>query len=138
MELLETLSFPKATYMYWQKRLDRRNPDEAIETEMLTIREKHKDYGCLRMTAELKNRGFHVNKKKVQRLIRKLGIEVRSFIRKSRRYNSYRGTFGTVAKNRVRRRFSTSVCHQKLRQIQRSSSTLKKIPKVFLARKNCT
>lgn len=100
--------------MYWQKRLDRKNPDQAIEDEMLTIREKHKDYGCLRMTAELKNRGFHVNKKKVQRLIRKLGIKVQSFIRKSRRYNSYRGTVGVVAKNRIRRRFYTPICHQKI------------------------
>ncbi|EJX70041.1 hypothetical protein HMPREF1371_02799, partial [Enterococcus faecium P1137] len=53
--------------MYWQKRLDRKNPDQEIEAEMLKIREKHKDYGCLRMTNELRNRGFSINKKKVQR-----------------------------------------------------------------------
>ena len=78
--------------MYWQKRFDRENPDQEIEAEMLRIRKEHKNYGCLRMTNELKNRGFHVNKKKVQRLIRKLGIEVRSYTRKSRRYSSYRET----------------------------------------------
>lgn len=50
--------------MYWQKRLDRKNPDQEIEAEMLKIREKHKDYGCLRMTNELRNRGFSINKKK--------------------------------------------------------------------------
>ena len=77
--------------MYWKRRFDRRNPDQEIEEEMLKIRNQHKDYGYLRMTKELVNRGFHVNKKKVQRLIRKLGIEVRSFTRRSRRYNSYRG-----------------------------------------------
>ncbi len=49
--------------MYWQKRLDRKNPDQEIEAEMLKIREKHKDYGCLRMTNELRNRGFSINKK---------------------------------------------------------------------------
>ncbi len=100
--------------MYWQKRFDRKNPNQEIETEMLHIRQKHKDYGCLRMTNELRNRGFHVNKKKVQRLIRKLRIEVRSYTRKSRRYSSYRGKVGTIAKNRIRRRFYTSVCHQKM------------------------
>ena len=100
--------------MYWQKRFDRSNPDQEIEAEMICIREKHKDYGCLRMTSELKTRGFHVNKKKVQRLIRKLAIEVRSYTRKSRRYSSYRGKVGTIAKNRIRRRFYTSVCHQKI------------------------
>lgn len=66
---------------------------------MLEIRKEHKDYGCLRLTRELKNRGFHVYKKKVQRLIKKLGIEVKSYTRKSRRYSSYRGKVDTVAKN---------------------------------------
>lgn len=81
---------------------------------MLEIHKKHKDYGCLRMTRELKDRGFHVNKKKVQRLIKKLGIEVKSYTRKSRRYSFYRGKVGTVAKNRIHRHFYTSVYHQKI------------------------
>ena len=100
--------------MYWQKRFDRENPDQKIEEEMLKIREKHTNYGCLRITKELRNRGFHVNKKKVQRLIRKLGIEVQSFTRKSRRYRSYRGKIGTIAKNRIHQRFYTCICHQKI------------------------
>ncbi len=53
--------------MYWQRRFDRRNPDQEIEEEMLKIRSQHKDYGYLRMTKELGNRWYHVNKKKVQR-----------------------------------------------------------------------
>ncbi|WP_445971933.1 IS3 family transposase [Enterococcus faecium] len=114
VELLETLKFPKATFMYWQKRLDRKNPGQEIEAEMLKVREKHKDYGCLRMTNELRNRGFSINKKKVQRLIKKLGIKVTTYTRKSRRYNSYRGQVGAVAKNRIHRRFYTSICHQKI------------------------
>ncbi len=87
---------------------------EKIEEEMLKIREKHTNYDCLRMTKELRNRGFHVNKKKVQRLIRKLGIEVLSFTRKSRRYRSYHGKIGTIAKNRIHQHFYTSICHQKI------------------------
>lgn len=100
--------------MYWQKRFDRPNLDQTIEDEMLKIRKKHKDYGCLRMTEELKKRGFHINKKKVRRLIKKLGLEVNSYARKSRRYSSYRGKVGTVAKNRIHRRFYTRICHQKI------------------------
>ncbi|CQB88147.1 Uncharacterised protein [Chlamydia trachomatis] len=30
---------PKSTYMYWQKRLDRENPDKEIEDKILEIRE---------------------------------------------------------------------------------------------------
>lgn len=100
--------------MYWQKRFDRPNPDQEIEDKMKEIRKDHKDYGCLRLKKELENHGFHVNKKKVQRLIKKIGIEVTSYTLKSRRYSSYRGKVGTVAKNRLQRRFYTSICHQKI------------------------
>ncbi|MGQ3740780.1 IS3 family transposase [Bacillus sp. Fil] len=113
-ELLEVLMFPKSTYMYWQKRLYRANSNQTIEDELKKIREKHKDYGYRRMTQELRNRGFLVNKKKVQRLIQKLTLQVRSFTRKSRKYNSYKGTIGNIAKNLVHRRFCTSVMHQKI------------------------
>ncbi len=35
-------------------------------------------------------------------------------MRKSRRDSSYKGTVGTVAKNRINRRFYTNIAHQKL------------------------
>ena len=35
---------PKATYMYWQKRFDRVNPDKEIEEKILEIRKNNKDY----------------------------------------------------------------------------------------------
>lgn len=113
-ELLEVLMFPKSTYMYWQKCLNRANSDQAIEDELKKIHQKHKDYGYRRMTQELRNRGFLVNKKKFQCLIQKLALQVRSFTRKSRKYNSYKGTIGNIAKNLVHRRFCTSVMHQKI------------------------
>ena len=104
----------KATYMYWQKRFDRENPDKEIEEKLLQIRETHKDYGYRRMVGELQNQGYCVNKKKVQRIMQKLGLQVTSFIRKSRKYSSYKGKVGTVAPNRIRRRFNTYIPHQKI------------------------
>ncbi|EOP79338.1 hypothetical protein IGM_06317 [Bacillus cereus HuB4-4] len=108
------LIFPKSTYMYWQKCLNRANSNQAIEDELKKIREKHKDYGYRRMTQELRNRGFLVNKKKVQRLMQKFTLQVQSFTRKSRKYSSYKGTIGNIAKNLVHRRFCTNVMHQKI------------------------
>lgn len=105
---------PKATYMYWQKRFDRENPDKEIEEKLLQIRKTHKDYGYRRMVGELQNQGYCVNKKKVQRIMQKLGLQVTSFIRKSRKYSSYKGKVGTVAPNRIRRRFNTYIPHQKI------------------------
>ena len=100
--------------MYWQKRFDRENPDEALEKEIFEIRKEHKDFGYRRIQGELGNRGFKVNKKKVQRIVQKLGLQVTSFTHKSRKYSSYKGKVGKVAPNRINRRFHTNVPHQKI------------------------
>ncbi|MBC1472987.1 IS3 family transposase [Listeria seeligeri] len=113
-DILETLRFPKATYMYWQKRLDRTTSTQRMEEEIQAIRKEHQHYGYRRMTQELKRRGYQVNKKKVQRLMQKLQLQVKAFTKKSRKYNSYKGTVGKVAKNLIHRRFHTSVPHQKI------------------------
>ena len=100
--------------MYWQKRFDRENPDKELEEKMIEIHKKHKDYGYRRMYGELRNQGLLVNKKKVQRIMQKLNLQVTSFTRKSRKYSSYKGNVGRVAPNRIRRRFSTHIPHQKI------------------------
>jgi transposase InsO family protein len=100
--------------MYWQKRFERVRPYEEIESIILELRKEHKDFGYRRIYGELRKRGRVINKKKVQRIIQKLGIQVTSFIRKSRKYSSYKGKVGTVAQNRIHRRFNTSVPHQKI------------------------
>lgn len=105
---------PKATYMYWQKRFGRENPDSGLEKKILEIRGMHKDYGYRRINGELRNQGYAVNKKKVQRIMQKLGLQVTSFTRKSRKYSSYKGRVGAVAPNRIRRRFNTHIPHQKI------------------------
>ena len=100
--------------MYWQKRLNRKDPDEELKAEMLSIREENKDYGYRRIYGELKNRGKGVNKKKVQRLVQELHLQVTSFTHRSRRYSSYKGKVGKIAPNLIRRRFKTSIPHQKI------------------------
>ncbi len=100
--------------MYWQKRFDKENPDRELENKILQIRKEHKDFGYRRIYGELRKLGLIINKKKVQRLIQKLKLQVKSFTRKSRKYNSYKGTVGVVAKNRIHRRFNTNIVHQKI------------------------
>ena len=65
--------------MYWQKRFDREDPDREIEAKLLEIRKSNKDYGYRRMLGELHNQGYVINKKKVQRIMQKLGLQVTSF-----------------------------------------------------------
>ena len=108
------VGFPKATYMYWQKRFNRENPDRELEDKILEIHNEHKDFGYRRIKAMLDKLGYHVNKKRVQRIMQKLGIQVTSFTRKSRKYNSYKGKVGRLSPNRINRRFHTHIPHQKI------------------------
>lgn len=108
------MDFPKATYMYWQKRFDRKNKDQNLEETILEIRKEHKDFGYRRVYGELKAQGIQVNKKRVQRIMKKLGLQVTSFTRKSRKYSSYKGKVGRIAPNRINRRFDTHIPHQKI------------------------
>ena len=95
--------------------MKKENPDQELEQSIQTIFHEHKgNYGYRRIKLELRNRGTKVNHKKVQRIMTKLGLKGDKFRRKSRKYSSYKGTTGTVAKNRINRRFHTNVCHQKL------------------------
>ncbi|CUH91863.1 IS3 family transposase [Herbinix luporum] len=80
--------------MYWQKRFNRENPDKKLEEKIREIQELNKDYGYRRMFGELRNQGYIINKKKVQRIMQKLGLQ-------SRKYSSYKGKVGTVAPNRI-------------------------------------
>lgn len=100
--------------MYWQKHFDRENPNKEFEELIQEIRNNHKDWGYRRIYGELRKRGLIVNKKRVQRMVQKLGLQVTSFTRKSRKYSSYKGKVGKVAPNRVHRRFHTGIPHQKI------------------------
>lgn len=91
------------------------NPDQELEELIRFIFEEHDgSYGYRRIHLELRNRDIRVNHKKVQRIMSKLGLKGRKFMRKSRRYCSYKGTVGTIAKNLIRRRFHTPFPYQKL------------------------
>ena len=100
--------------MYWQKRFDRKNPNQELEDKILELHKEHKNFGYRRMCGLLRKYGYTVNKKRVQRIMQKLGLQVTSFTRKNRRYNSYKGRVGKISPNRIHRRFNTSIPHQKI------------------------
>ncbi|CAC9925214.1 transposase InsK [Aedoeadaptatus nemausensis] len=100
--------------MYWQKKWNEEDKDQALKDEILAIRREHKDYGYRRIHLELKNRGWAINKKKVQRLVQAMGLQVRVYGRKYKKYSSYKGVVGKIKKNRINRRFNTSIPYQKI------------------------
>ena len=55
--------------MYWQKRFKLENPDKEIEEKIVEIRELNKDYGYRRVSGELRNQGYIVNKNSTYKLL---------------------------------------------------------------------
>lgn len=100
--------------MYWQKRFNRPSKDAELEGKIKAIRNSHENYGYRRIYGALRAEGLSVNRKRVQRLVQRLGLQVTAFTRRSRKYYSYKGTVGKVAPNRLNRRFDTCIPHQKI------------------------
>ncbi|MCT1902546.1 IS3 family transposase [Oceanobacillus sojae] len=114
-DVLCVVGIPEATYHYHVKHFSREDTDAALKELIISLFKKfHERYGYKRITKELKKLGHEINHKKVYRLMRELGLKCVKFMRKSRKYNSYKGKVGKVAKNRLSRRFSTSIPLQKL------------------------
>ena len=105
--LLETAHLARSTYYYQLKQLDGHDKDKEIKGEIQEIYYEHKgNYGYRRITLELRNRGFVVNHKKVQRLMKILGLSAQ--IRRKRKYSSYQGEVGKKADNLIQRQFEAS------------------------------
>ena len=105
--LLNIIKLARSTYYYQLKQLDKSDKNHDIKDEIQAIFTEHKgNYGYRRMTLELRNRGYIVNHKKVQRLMRFLGLSAR--IRRKRKYSSYQGEIGKKADNLIQRQFEAS------------------------------
>ena len=105
--LLKIIKLARSTYYYHLKQLDQSDKDDQVKAEIQLIYTEHKgNYGYRRMTLELRNRGFMVNHKKVQRLMKALGLSAR--IRRKRKYYSYQGEVGMKAENLIQRQFEAS------------------------------
>ena len=105
--LLKIIKLARSTYYYQLKQLNKSDKNHDIKDEIQAIFTEHKgNYGYRRMTLEFRNRGFVVNHKKVQRLMKILGLSAR--IRRKRRYSSYQGEIGKKADNLIQRQFEAS------------------------------
>ena len=69
--LLKVIKLARSTYYYHLKQMNQSDKDQQIKDEIQEIFTEHKgNYGYRRIHLELKNRGFKVNHKKVQRLMK--------------------------------------------------------------------
>ena len=80
------------------KQLEKPDKDNRLKAEIQSIFTEHKgNYGYRRIHLELRNRGFLVNHKRVQRLMNVLNLQAR--IRQKRKYSSHKGDIGKKADN---------------------------------------
>lgn len=109
--LLSIAGLPKATYYYYLKRMKAEDKYSKIKEEITNIFYDNKErYGYRRITMVLQQRGYRINHKTVQRLMKKLNLFCRVRMKK---YHSYKGEVGKTAPNRLERDFTTTAPNQK-------------------------
>ena len=98
--LLEIARLSKSTYFYKLEHFDYKyKKDEEIRDKILEIfNNNYSKYGVPRITLELRNNGYNINEKRVERIMKELKIKARS---QSKRYNSYKGDIGKICSNKL-------------------------------------
>lgn len=109
--LIEVSGLARSTYYYYAKH--RMEPDKysEIKEQITGIYNENKGrYGYRRITTVLHSRGYCINHKTVQRLMKQLGIVCRVRMKK---YHSYKGEVGKIAPNLLERDFEATMPNQK-------------------------
>ena len=105
--LLKAIKLARSTYYYHLKQLDKPDKDQELKDEIQSIFIEHKgNYGYRRIHLELRNRGYLVNQKRVQRLMKVLNLQAK--MRQKRKYSSHKGDVGKKAENLIQRQFEAS------------------------------
>ena len=110
--LLKAIKLARSTYYYHLKQLDKPDKDQDLKAEIQSIFIEHKgNYGYRRIHLELRNRGYLVNQKRVQRLMKVLNLQAK--MRQKRKYSSHKGDVGKKAENLIQRQFEGSKTMEK-------------------------
>jgi putative transposase len=109
--LVEFAGIKRSTYYNSVKKMNRPDPDADLKVEIHAIYNEHEGrYGYRRIRDELANRGKKVNHKKVQRIMKALGLKC---LVRMKKYKSYKGTVGKIAPNILDRNFKADAPNEK-------------------------
>lgn len=91
--------------------MNRLDPDPDLKVAIKAIYDEHEGlYGYRRIRDELANREQIVNHKKIQRIMKELGLKC---LVRMKKYKSYKGTVGKIASNILDRNFTAEVPDEK-------------------------
>ena len=111
IKLLNLAGIARSTYYYYLKKLIQEDKYAEIKAEIQLLFQQHKgNYGYRRITLELRNIGYTINHKTVQRLMQLLNLKSNVRVKK---YRSYKGTIGRIAPNILHRDFFATAPNQK-------------------------
>ena len=108
--LLQIAQLPRSTFYYHVKHQEGDKYAREKEEIKRIFHENKGRYGYRRVTTALRNSGFTLNHKTVQRLMKEMGLVCRVRMKK---YRSYKGEQGTVAPNLLNREFTAEKPNQK-------------------------
>ena len=109
--LVKLAGIPRSTYYYLVKKMNRPEPDKDLKETIKAIYDEHEGrYGYRRIRDELANRGQKVNHKKIQRIMKELGLKC---LVRMKKYRSYKGTVGKIAPNVLDREFKAEKPNEK-------------------------
>lgn len=109
--LVKLAGIPRSTYYDLVKKMNRIDPDADLKVEINSIYDEHEGrYGYRRIRDELANHGKNVNHKKIQRIMKELGLKC---LVRMKKYKSYKGTVGKIAPNHLDRQFTADPPNEK-------------------------
>ncbi|HEV1963192.1 TPA: transposase, partial [Streptococcus pneumoniae] len=102
------IKLARSTYYYHLKQLDKTDKDQELKAEIQSIFIEHKgNYAYRRIYLELRNRGYLVNHKRVQHLMKY------SIYKLKRDRNENKGDVGKKAENLIQGQFEGSKTMEK-------------------------
>lgn len=91
--------------------MNRPDPDADLKAKIKVFYEEHEgQYGYRRISDELVNRGQKVNHKKVQRILKELGLKC---VVRMKKYKSYKGNVDKIAPNILDLNFKADAPNEK-------------------------
>ncbi|MEE1503451.1 MAG: IS3 family transposase [Acutalibacteraceae bacterium] len=111
-DLLQLSGLARSTFYYYLKHID----TDKYEREKQEIQEIYNTnkgrYGYRRITIAMRNKGYAINHKTVQKLMNILDLKGKQ--RKNDKYHSYKGTVGKIADNLLKRDFKADKPFEKI------------------------